>query len=95
VALTLLDAATALSALSLFFHLFIGQGLIAQAVFGYVPILLGFIVLWLCWRARGRTRHKTAVVLYAIFLAPFAFSYPAWIFFIWVWYRAGAQGPLP
>lgn len=64
-------------------------------VLGYAPILLGSAAMWLCWRARRIARHKAGILGYAILLAPFAFSYPAWILFLWIWYRAGGHGPFP
>ena len=48
-------------------------------IFGWLPIFLGCVTMWLCWRARRVARHKTAVLIYAILLVPFAFSYPAGI----------------
>ena len=91
----LLGLATGLSAISLFFHIFIGPGLATETVLGYTPILFGCVSMWLCWRARQKAQHKTVILLYSILLAPFAFSYPAWIVFIYVWYRAGGSGPFP
>ena len=42
------------------------------------------------------TKHKIAVLVYAILLAPIAFSYPAWLLYLWVLYATGAyKGPLP
>jgi hypothetical protein len=57
--------------------------------------LLGCISMWLCWRAGKQTRSKKLVLCYAVLLAPFAFSYPAWIVFIWASYVFGYRGPMP
>ncbi len=51
--------------------------------------------MWLCWRAVKQTRHKKLVLCYAVLLAPFAFSYPAWLVFIWASYVSGYRGPMP
>jgi len=90
-----LASATALSVFSLFLLTLVHTGPIAELALGYVPILLGAVAMWLCWRARKAARHKTAVLLYTIFLAPFAFSYPAWMAFVWAWYAVGGKGPFP
>ena len=42
--------------------------------------------MWLCIRARKKTAHKRLVALFAVVLAPFAFSYPAWMVILWVLY---------
>jgi len=95
-AVWLLVAATVLSAVSLFFQAIVGaRRLITETFLGYLPILLGCISMWLCWRAHQKARRKTLVLCYSILLAPFAFSYPAWIAFLYVWYRSGGGGPFP
>lgn len=90
----LLGSATFVAAMSVLLLTRV-HGRIAEIVLGYVPIPLGCISMWLCWRARQKARHKTLVLCYAILLAPFAFSYPAWILFIYVWFRSGGGGPFP
>jgi hypothetical protein len=95
--LQLLAFATAAAILSMSFHILITpSSLLAEAVLGYVPILLGFLSIWLCCRAWARATHKTLVLVYAVVLTPFAFSYPAWLLVIWVLYKSGNyHGPLP
>jgi hypothetical protein len=52
--------------------------------------------MWLCIMAWRNTTHKLLVSLYTIALAPFAFSYPAWVAFIWILYISGRyKGPMP
>jgi hypothetical protein len=93
----LLAAATVISAVSFFFHdIAKGQTLGAEAILGYAPVVMGAIAMALCIRARKKTVHKRLVVLYAVLLAPFAFSYPAWIAFLWIVYISGRyKGPMP
>jgi hypothetical protein len=63
---------------------------------GLVPIVLGGLSMLLCFAARERTRHKRLVIAYAVLLAPFAFSYPAWMMFVKVLYLSGKYtGPMP
>jgi hypothetical protein len=96
----LLFLATALAAVSLFFHQLITPrtptSFLLELATGYTPILLGFLSMWLCSRARAKARRKGLILTYAIVLAPFAFSYPAWLFFIWVQYASGRYHlPMP
>ncbi|HEX5226318.1 MAG TPA: hypothetical protein VFW44_01350 [Bryobacteraceae bacterium] len=94
--ISLLIAATCLAAISLSLDLLISaRALVTEILLGYAPILLGSVAMWLCLQARRTAQHKTAVLLYTILLAPFAFSYPAWLAFVWIWYRAGGSGPFP
>ena len=67
-----------------------------EVVLAYVPILFGILAMWLCLRARAGSEHKALVLTYTIVIAPFAFSYPVWLLFIWVMYRFGHyRGPMP
>jgi len=93
----LLVFATASAAISLFFHdLISSNSLTTEVLLGYVPILLGSLSMWLCFKARARAIHKAWVLAYTILLAPFAFSYPAWLLFIWALYKSGRyHGPMP
>jgi hypothetical protein len=93
----LLTLATVIALISLFLHTIIEpKGLGSEAVIGYVPVLLGCVSMWLCVRARRNTKHKGLVLSYTLFLAPFAFSYPAWIVFLWLTYASGKySGPMP
>jgi hypothetical protein len=92
-----LIAATAISMVSLFFNqLADGKTLATELVFSYVPLLLGLAAMWLCVLARRRTARKRLVTLYAVILAPFAFSYPAWMVLLLVAYKTGSYtGPMP
>jgi hypothetical protein len=93
----LLIAATIISAVSFFFHMMAaGRTLGAEVILGYLPLLLGFVAMWLCIWASKRSTHKRLVALYTVVLAPFAFSYPAWMVILWVVYISGRyKGPLP
>lgn len=93
----LLGLATAVAALSLCLNFLVRpDSWPAQEVIGYVPIPLGFLSMWLCLKARTKATRKALVVGYAIVLAPFAFNYPAWLFFTWVLYASGRyHGPMP
>jgi hypothetical protein len=69
-------------------------------IFGFfaypIPLVLGGLAMLLCLTARLRTRHKRLVVAYTVFLAPFAFSWPAWMAYIAVLYFCGKYaGPMP
>jgi hypothetical protein len=73
-----------------------GKTLGTQVILGYFPVLLGSVAIWLCIRARRKAAHKRLVALYAVVLAPFAFSYPAWIAILWMMYLSGRyKGPMP
>jgi hypothetical protein len=89
--------ATAISAVSLFLHVIApARTLGTEVALGYVPVLLGCAAMWLCIMAWRNTTHKLLVSLYTIALAPFAFSYPAWVAFIWILYISGRyKGPMP
>jgi hypothetical protein len=93
----LLVAATILSAVSFLFQIMAtAKTLGAQIAVGYIPVAMGFVAVWLCIRARKRSAHKRLVALYAVVLAPFAFSYPAWTVILWVLYVSGRyKGPMP
>jgi hypothetical protein len=93
----LLALATAVAALSLYFNILVtSRFLLAEAGLSYVPMLLGCLSMWLCLKARAKSTHKALFFTYAIVIAPFAFSYPAWIFYIWVIYAFGHyHGPMP
>jgi hypothetical protein len=93
----LLIVATGIAAVSLFLHLLApARTLGTEVALGYVPFLLGCAAMWLCIEARRNTTHKLPVLLYTIVLAPFAFSYPAWMIFIWILYISGRyRGPMP
>jgi len=78
-AVGLLVMATAVSIISLSSLLVLLPAGKIGTIFGLLPILLGGITMWLCWRARRVAHHKTAVLIYTILLAPVAFSYPAGI----------------
>jgi hypothetical protein len=80
----LLVAATVLSLVSLgLFFVLLPSGQMSKPLVALLPILLGCVSMWLCWRARRAARHKIAVIVYAIVLAPFAFSYPAGLALLW------------
>ncbi len=92
----LLVTATVLASLSFFFILLPIRSLPAQVGFGYLPLLLGCASLWLCLKARKRAKHKVLVIVYSVMLAPFAFSYPAWLLIVWILYSSGHyNGPMP
>jgi hypothetical protein len=93
----LLVGATAVAVLSFLFHMITRQSsLLSEAVWGYFPVLLGSVSMWLCFKARKEAIHKGFVLLYAILLAPFAFSYPAWLLILWALYASGRyHGPMP
>lgn len=93
----LLLGATAVATVSYLLHdLPPPNALIGQVIFGYVPIVLGCIAVWLCIRARRKTAHKRLVTLYTVALSPFAFGYPAWIVVLWFLYASGRyKGPMP
>jgi hypothetical protein len=93
----LLACATAIGILSLFSHGIVSATpLVVWIEDGYVPLVLGGLSMLLCFVARQRTRHKRLVVAYAVLLAPFAFSYPAWMLFLWVMCASGKlAGPWP
>jgi hypothetical protein len=93
----MLLAATALAAISFAFHMIVrNRSVGTEAILGYVPVLLGCICMWLCFRAHRSAVHKRLILLYAVILAPFAFSYPAWVLILWVEYISGRyHGPLP
>lgn len=72
------------------------SGVLVEVFVGYMPVLLGCISMWLCYRAYRRATRKKLVVAYAVLLAPFAFSYPAWIVFLWMMFATGRyKGPMP
>ncbi len=93
----LLVCATAVATLSFLFHIMATpRTLLGETIWGYFPLLLGFVSMWLCFKARNEAVHKGLVLLYAIVLAPFAFSYPAWLLILWVGYASGRyHGPMP
>jgi hypothetical protein len=93
----LLIAATVISAVSFSFHMMAtGKTLGAEVILGYFPVLLGFVAMLLCIWAGRKSTHKGLVALYAVVLAPFAFSYPAWMVILWVLYVSGRyKGPMP
>jgi hypothetical protein len=92
----LLGFATPVALASFFFHLIIPNGLIFEVVLGYVPIVLGGVCLWLGYSAFRIARHKLSTVAYVVLLTPFAFSYPAWLLFIWTMHASGRyHGPMP
>jgi hypothetical protein len=93
----LLIAATIISAMSFAFHtMAIGKTLGTEVILGYFPVLLGVAAMWLCIRARKKTAHKRLVALFAVVLAPFAFSYPAWMVILWILFISGRyKGALP
>jgi len=96
-AAVLLLAATMISALSFFFHMLLtGRTLGTEVVLAYFPVLLGFVAMWLCICAGRKTARKGLVALYAAVLAPFAFSYPAWMVILWTLYASGCYtGSMP
>lgn len=93
----LLAYATVLAALSFLFHMVVpGNSLFGEVALAYVPVLLGCVSMWLCFKAWKGAAHKRFVIFYAIVLAPFAFSYPAWLLILWILYAAGLyHGPMP
>jgi dolichol kinase len=93
----LLGCATAIAILSLFLpEVFLAMPFILHFVAYPIPLVLGGLTMLLCLMARQRTRHKRLVVAYAVFLAPFAFSWPAWMAYIAVLYFSGKYtGPMP
>ena len=69
---------------------------VAELPLGYIPLLCGCVCMYICFKAWQRSIHRVAVILYSTALAPFAFSYPAWMVFIWIAYAYGGyQGPMP
>ena len=92
----LLGSATVVALASFLFHLIIPNNLIFEVALGYVPIVLGGICLWLGYCACRVARHKLSTAVYVVLLTPFAFSYPAWLLFIWIMYTSGRyRGPMP
>ena len=93
----LIALASAVAILSLFSHdILKPTNLYTQVAFGYTPLVLGCLSLWLCLKAHRKAKHKKVVLIYTILLAPFAFSYPVWFLFIWVMYTSGNyHGPMP
>lgn len=93
----LLSCATIIALVSfLSARVFDPKNLNSQLAVGYLPIALGCVCMWLCFRARKRAKHKRAVLLYTALLAPFAFSYPAWLAFLCFEYASGRYtGPMP
>jgi hypothetical protein len=93
----LLVGATVLAAVSFSFHIIVRASSVGtEAILGYIPVLLGCICMWLCLKARRAAGRKWLVLSYAVVLAPFAFSYPAWSLILWVEYISGRyRGPLP
>ena len=68
----------------------------SQFLVGYIPLVLGCICMWLCFRAQRQAKHRKMILLYAGLLAPFAFAYPAWIAFLCFEYASGRYtGPMP
>jgi hypothetical protein len=92
----LLGFATVVALASFFFPSIIPNGLIFEVILGYVPIVLGGICLCLGYSAFRIARHKLSTAAYMVLLTPFAFSYPAWLLFIWIMYASGRyHGPMP
>lgn len=93
----LLAIATVLAVVSLFFHrMFPIHGLWAQLALGCMPILIGCVWASITYRAWQRSSRHWAVALYGFVIAPMAFSYPAWILFVWVmWVFGKYNGPMP
>lgn len=89
--------ATALAVLSFFWHTLLARkSLYAEALLGYVPLMLGTVCMWLCFKARVRAKHKSLVLWYSLALAPFAFSYPAWMLIVWIAFASARyNGPMP
>ncbi|MGA3028090.1 MAG: hypothetical protein ABSF98_25345 [Bryobacteraceae bacterium] len=99
----LLTCATAIGLLSLsapiwlarMFTLVFARGSVSTTA-SFLPFVLGGASMLLCLRARQRAQRKRLVLVYAVVLAPFAFSYPAWILFLFVLYVSGRYtGPMP
>jgi hypothetical protein len=68
----------------------------AEVAASFLPFVLCGASMLLCLRARQRAQRKRLVLVYAVVLAPFAFSYPAWILFLFVLYVSGRYtGPMP
>jgi len=81
----LLACATVIALLSLFSADLVRTGpLIVRLTTEYFPLVLGPVSMVICFVAGKRTRNKGLVVAYALFLAPFTFSYPAWFLLVWV-----------
>ena len=93
----LLLTAAAISTLSFFFRdLVPGKPIVMELIVGYFPLLLGCVAMALCVLALNKAAHKRLVILYAVILAPFAFSYPAWLIILWILYASGRYtGPMP
>lgn len=94
-----LIGAMAIAAVSLFIVQFIqiveGGDLAIEVFVGSAPVVLGCIAMGLCYKAYARAMRKKLVVAYAVLLAPFAFSYPAWIVFLWLMFATGRyKGPM-
>jgi hypothetical protein len=93
----LLACATVIAILSLFVPRIVSANLAITRLIGFVaPFPLGGISMLLCLEARQRTQHKRLVTAYAWLLAPFAFSWPAWMAYVAVLYFSGKYtGPMP
>jgi len=72
------------------------RSLNSDLIEGYTMLGLGCISMYLCYKAWRRSRHRWLVLLYAVILAPFAFSLPASLAFIWIAYATcHYTGPMP
>jgi pilus assembly protein TadC len=98
--LALIICATFIGFVSFTLHLLVGAlmkgSLSADLVAGYGSLTLGFLSMYLCFKAWRASRRRWLVLLYSVMLAPFAFSLPAWLAFIWVMHATGRySGPMP
>lgn len=93
----LLISATAISTASFLLHVpAVDHPLGLALIFAYIPLLFGSVAMLLCVLALLKSKRKSLVLVYTVVLAPFAFSYPAWIIILWVLYTSGGyKGPMP
>jgi hypothetical protein len=69
---------------------------VPHLIIGYIPFVVGGVTMWLCAKAHQRSSHRTAVVVYTILLAPFAFFFPvAWIYLFYMEATGQYHGPYP
>src|SRR5450432_971150 len=84
---SLIAIATGIAAVSFLFHVIAPTGtLLGDLILGYAPVLLGCVSMFLLVRARRKVVHRGRVTIYAVILSPFAFSYPAWILILLVYF---------
>jgi hypothetical protein len=65
-------------------------------IVGDSPVVAGCITMGLCSKARQKSNRRTAMMVYTVLLALFAFYYPiAWIYFLYMTATGQYHGPYP